>query len=76
MFEKYSDLLSIPDLQSALKISRPTAYHLIKTGQIPHLRIGRKIKIPKALLVDYITNPCYTGCIAASKLTDQKEVIL
>jgi len=70
LFKEYPDLLSVSEMQSALRIGRTTAYRLINNGVISHMKIGRKIKIPKAALVDYITKSCYNIDMATSKLTD------
>ena len=60
MFSNLPDLLTIEDLQKALNISRTMAYKLINNGEINHFRIGKIIKIPKNLLIDFIMNSCYT----------------
>ena len=69
-FKEYPDLLSVSEMQAALRIGRTTAYQLINSGVISHLKIGRKIKIPKDALVDYIAKSCYNNDMATSKLTD------
>ena len=33
-----------------LQISRPSAFRGIKSGEIPHIRIGRRILVPVAAL--------------------------
>src|ERR1051325_9628042 len=42
--------LSVPEAGKILGVSRNTAYDAVKTGQLPVLRIGRKIRVPKVLL--------------------------
>ena len=59
MFDNYPDVLTIDDLQSALGIGRSTAYRLIRSGAIRHLRIGKNIKIPRRFLLEYIHEACY-----------------
>ena len=59
MFNDYPDVLTIEDLQIALNIGRSTAYRLIRSGDIRHLRIGKNIKIPRRYLVEYIHEACY-----------------
>ena len=39
-----------------LQISRPTAFRGIKSGDIPHIRIGRRILVPVAALDKLLTN--------------------
>lgn len=53
-FEKIPDVLTIPDLQKALRIGRSTAYRLIKANDIRSIRIGRSIRIPKQYVEEYI----------------------
>ena len=59
MFNGFSDLLSIKDLQAALGIGRSTAYKLIHNGSIKHLCIGRAVKVPKCYLIDFVMKSCY-----------------
>lgn len=54
MFEHLADILSIPDLCEALKIGKNTAYSLIKSGAVKSIKIGKKIKIPKDFLIEYV----------------------
>ena len=43
-------VLSIPDAGKLLNLSRPTMYKLAKAGELPTLRLGRKLVIPRAAL--------------------------
>ena len=43
-------VLTVEQAAEILGISRPTAYLAIRTGEIPHIRIGRRILIPRAAL--------------------------
>lgn len=63
MFEGYPDVLSVDQLCAALNIGRNTAYKLLGEKQIKSVRIGKVHKIPKAWLIEYITN---TRCITQS----------
>lgn len=42
--------LTVKEAAEALGISRPTAYEAIGTGEIPHIRIGRRILVPRVAL--------------------------
>jgi len=64
MFNDLPDVLTVEELQAALSIGRSTAYRLIQSGQILHLRIGKNIKIPRRYLVDYIETACYNNSVA------------
>ena len=49
VFENYDDVVTVEQLAEMLKIGRNTAYQLINSGVISHLKIDRKIKIPKQI---------------------------
>jgi excisionase family DNA binding protein len=42
--------LSVTQAAEKLGVSRNLAYEAIKAGQIPHIRIGRRILVPEAAL--------------------------
>lgn len=58
-FVNLPDILTIDDLQAALRVGRSTAYKLIQDNQIPSFRIGKSIKVYKRSLVEYIEKALY-----------------
>lgn len=42
------DFLTVRELADYLRVSRRTAYQLIYDGQVPHVRVGGSIRIPRA----------------------------
>lgn len=46
--------LTVTEAASALGIGRTVAYDLIRRGEIPHVRIGRSIRIPRASLDSWL----------------------
>ena len=55
----YDDLpltLSVRELMLILSIGRNTAYELVHSGQIRSVRIGRRIRIPKAEVLRFLKN--------------------
>jgi excisionase family DNA binding protein len=48
--------LSVPEAARALGISKNTAYTLIRTGRLPHVRLGTRIRIPHQALVDWLAD--------------------
>jgi len=54
MFEKYPDVLTVAELQEALGIGRSLAYRLVRDGCIRHVRVGRKILIPRRYLLEFV----------------------
>lgn len=51
--DKTSDALVLTPIEAAkiLRIGRGTVYEQIRTGSIPHIRMGRKILVPKVALM-------------------------
>lgn len=43
--------LTVAQAASALGISRGAAYEAVKTGELPTLRIGRRVLVPRAALM-------------------------
>jgi excisionase family DNA binding protein len=44
------EVYSIPEAAKKLKIGRNTAYAAVRTGEIPVIRIGGRLLVPKAAL--------------------------
>ena len=61
MFETFPDVLSVADICSALGIGRTKAYRLVNSGEIQSVKIGNAIRVPKHVLLDYISQKCYNG---------------
>ena len=56
MFEKYPDVVSVPELCKMLGgISKKLAYRLLANGDIYSVKVGRTYKIPKISVIDYLT---------------------
>ena len=56
-YTSYNDLplmLSVPDVASALGISRAGAYELVRSDGFPSLRIGSRIVVPKEKFIGWI----------------------
>lgn len=55
----YDDLpltLSVRELMPILSVGRNTAYEPVHSGQIRSVRIGRRIRIPKAEILRFLKN--------------------
>jgi excisionase family DNA binding protein len=50
-FEELPDLATPEQAQAFLQISRNTTYEVIHSREIPSVRFGRLIRIPKAALI-------------------------
>lgn len=60
MFNDYDDILTVEELLEILQIGRNTAYYLLGTGQIKSVRIGKKYRIPREFVIEYILQKCNT----------------
>ena len=54
MLDEYGDFLTIPEICVILDIGKNTVYELLKTKQIRNFRIGKRYRITRDAVVDYI----------------------
>lgn len=59
MLNKYSDVLTVKEVSEALRISTNKTYELVNLRIIGSKRIGRRIVVPKACLIDYLESSRY-----------------
>ena len=59
MFTNYPDVVSIEQVMQMLNLGKSTVYHLLKSRQIIHVRVGRKYVIPKKSVIDFLTGLCH-----------------
>jgi excisionase family DNA binding protein len=52
-------LLTVAEAARLLRISRNLAYELVAQGQLPHVRLGRVIRVPRRGLEQWIA--CQAG---------------
>jgi excisionase family DNA binding protein len=50
-------VLSIPEVTHLLRISRATVYALVRQGELPSVRFGRRLLIPRKALLDKLGQP-------------------
>ncbi len=55
MFESYPDVITVSELCEMLDISKKLAYRLLDSQEIRSVRVGRIFRIPKAAVIDYLT---------------------
>jgi len=60
MFNSYPDVLTVPQMATALGIGLNKAYEMLRDGFIGHKRIGKRYIIPKQCVVDYLQSSRYT----------------
>ncbi|MBR4959334.1 MAG: helix-turn-helix domain-containing protein [Clostridia bacterium] len=56
MLEKYPDVLTPDHVIEILNIGRNKVYEMLNNGTIKSIRIGRKHRIPKKILIEYLEN--------------------
>ena len=56
MLDNYPDVLTPEDVIKILNIGRNKGYELLNNGTIRSIRIGRKHRIPKKILIDFLEN--------------------
>ena len=54
--EELPEVMEVKDIQQFLKISRNTAYDLIKRKEFPTLKIGRSLRIRKESFLEWFDN--------------------
>lgn len=54
ILSEYSDVLSPSDLIEILSVGKNTVYRFLKDNTIHNIKIGKKYKIPKIFLIEYL----------------------
>lgn len=49
-------LLTVQDVQDLLQLGRSTVYELIRTGELPSVRIGRSVRIRRETLESWLAD--------------------
>ncbi|MBW3084789.1 putative DNA-binding proteinA [Austwickia sp. TVS 96-490-7B] len=49
-----SNLLTVAEVASKMRVSKMTVYRLIHSGDIPALRVGRSFRVPHQAVADYL----------------------
>ena len=55
--------MSVEEASEALGISRSLAYELVRGGEIPSLRLGRRVVVPARALEDLVEHASEAGGI-------------
>ena len=55
MLDEYEAVLTVSDLQEILNIGRNYAYELLRDGRIAAFRVGKKWRIPKQSVIDFLS---------------------
>ena len=53
VFTDYPDVLDVKQVSELLGVSTKTVYHLLNTGSIASLKVGRSFRVPKVNVMKY-----------------------
>jgi excisionase family DNA binding protein len=56
-----NELLTVPEAAKLLRIGRNLAYELVARGEIPSVRLGRVIRIPRTALEQWLEAGALAG---------------
>jgi excisionase family DNA binding protein len=68
MLENYKDILEVSEVAEVLRLGKNKTYKLIHLGQIPSIKLGAKILVPKKKLLEMLDEVCYNGNNAIADL--------
>ena len=54
LLKKYPAVLSISEVAEILNVTPATVRRHIKNNDLPHINVGRLVRIPKDSLIDYL----------------------
>jgi excisionase family DNA binding protein len=54
-------LLTVRDVEAELQLGRTRTYELLRSGEIPVIRIGRVLRVPRDALLRWIDAKCLTS---------------
>lgn len=53
---KQTQLLTIDEAREILRVGRNVMYELIRSGGVPHIKIGKQIRVPLRELEEWVKN--------------------
>lgn len=56
MFQSYHEVVTVQEMAKMLRVGRNAAYDLVKTKQVPSVRVGNQIRIPKSSVIEFLKN--------------------
>ena len=54
MYPDYPDIVTVPQLQKMLGISRGLAYRLVRENEIHGVKVGNALRVPKVSIINYV----------------------
>lgn len=56
-----NEMITVREIARYLRISPPTAYKLVNSGQIPHVKVGCRLIIPRFAFVTWLERNSFGG---------------
>ena len=56
ILDKCPDILTVAESAEVSRIGRTMMYRFIQSGEIQHIKIGKKILIPRVYLQEFLAN--------------------
>ncbi len=50
------NVLSVAELAHELRMSKQSTYAALRSGEVPHIRIGRRFIVPRTAVEDWLRN--------------------
>lgn len=54
VFREYPDVMDVQQVSELLGVCDKTVYRLIKSGTLPSMKVGRKIRVTKVDVMNYL----------------------
>lgn len=62
------EIMTVPEVAKYLKMSKSKLYYLIQTRKIPHVKIGRNVRIRGSDLMNWLERQQDPGSIPQQKI--------
>jgi len=59
------DILTVQEVANLLKVSDDTIYAMVDENKLPHRRVGRQIRFPGWLIIDWLNDGKIEGQVSA-----------
>jgi excisionase family DNA binding protein len=59
-------VMTVPEVSAFLRLGRSVTYELLRRGVIPHIRLGKQIRVSRTALLAYLEKANTANDVAAS----------
>ena len=56
-----NEMITVREIAKYLRVSLPSAYKLVNTGTIPHVKVGNRYIIPRDAFLFWLDNNTFGG---------------